>query len=175
MDQGPNFIIPEERIVMKIIFLRKEKVILDVHIAELYQTETRILKQAVRRNLKRFPEDFMFELNDQEIESVVSQNVIPSKKHLGGAKPYAFTESGVAMLSSILNSDRAIEMNIAIVRTFVLLRKMSKNHQEIMTKLEMLERKYEGKFRVIYNALNHLFEEPKPVRNPIGFKTEHEK
>lgn len=175
MSKELDQLMPDERIINKIVLLRKEKVILDVHVAELYQTETRILKQAVRRNLKRFPDDFMFELNDQEIESVVSQNVIPSKKHLGGAKPYAFTESGVAMLSSILNSDRAIEMNIAIVRTFIMLRKMSGNYQEIMTKLETMEKKYEGRFKDIYKALNHLLDEPEPTRNPIGFKTKDKK
>jgi len=181
MSESSQLVLPEEQIIKKIILLRGEKVILDVHIAELYQVETRVLKQAVRRNLKRFPSDFMFELNSEEINQVVSQNVIPSKQHLGGAKPYAFTESGVAMLSSVLKSDRAIEMNIAIVRTFIMLRKMAGNYQEIMAKLEDLEGKYEGRFKDIFKALNYLLDEskakndPKPERNPIGFKTKNKK
>ena len=97
-------IVPQERILKKIILLRNEKVILDVHIAELYGVETRALKQAVKRNLNRFPPDFMYELTENEIDFVVSQNVIPHKKYFGGASPYAFTETGVAMLSSILKS-----------------------------------------------------------------------
>ncbi len=92
--------IAEEKIIRKIVFLRQEKVILDVHLAELYKVETRALKQAVRRNMERFPEDFMFKLSDKEIKLVVSQNVIPHKKYLGGAAPFAFTESGVAMFKS---------------------------------------------------------------------------
>ena len=95
-------IVPQERILKKIILLRNEKVILDVHIAELYGVETRVLKQTVKRNLNRFPPDFMYELTENEIDFVVSQNVIPHKKYFGGASPYAFTETGVAMLSSIL-------------------------------------------------------------------------
>src|SRR6186713_1450685 len=100
----------EERIIQKIVLLREEKVILDVHLAELYGVETRALKQAVRRNIDRFPVDFMFELTEDEIKTVVSQNVIPHKKYLGGSQPFAFTETGVAMLSSVLKSHTAIEM-----------------------------------------------------------------
>lgn len=95
--------------------IRNQKVMLDFDLAELYETETRILKQAVRRNIERFPRDFMFELTESEIVLLVSQSVIPSKSKLGGAKPYAFTEQGVAMLSSVLNNEKAIEINIAIM------------------------------------------------------------
>ncbi|MEM6264767.1 MAG: ORF6N domain-containing protein [Bacteroidota bacterium] len=122
-----NSILPKEKVISKIIVLRKEKVMLDVHLAELYGVQTRVLKQAVRRNIERFPEDFMFELTPEEIEQVVSQNVIPSKSHLGGAVPFGFTEAGVAMLSSVLKSKKAIEVNVAIMRTFVKLRKMAVN------------------------------------------------
>ena len=109
MSKKENSLILHEAIIAsKIITIREEKVILDVHLAELYEVETRVLKQAVRRNRDRFPVDFMFELTDDEIEYVVSQNVIPSKRHLGGAVPFAFTENGVAMLSSVLTSKRAI-------------------------------------------------------------------
>src|SRR5882757_459273 len=115
--------IVEGKVIKKIVLLRDEKVILDVHLAELYGVETRVLKQAVRRNIDRFPKDFMFELTEKEIVAVVSQNVIPHKKYLGGARPFAFTETGVAMLSSVINSRTAIKMNIEIMRTFVALRK----------------------------------------------------
>jgi len=154
--------IPEERILMKIILVRDEKVILDVHLAELYGVETRALKQAVKRNLDRFPPDFMYELTAEEVEEVVSQNVIPHKKFFGGASPYAFTETGVAMLSSVLKSDKAVEMNILIIRTFVALRKMALNYQEIMQKLEAMELGNSKKFKEIYEALNFLLSPPNP-------------
>jgi hypothetical protein len=96
-----SVIVPEERIVKRILLIRGEKVILDIHLAELYGVETRTLKQAVKRNIKRFPDDFMYELEEDEVQLVVSQNVIPHKKYFGGAKPFAFTETGVAMLSSV--------------------------------------------------------------------------
>jgi hypothetical protein len=99
-----TLLIPQEQIISKIVVLREEKVLLDVHLAEIYGVETRTLKQAVRRNADLFPEDFMFVLTQQEIEAVVSQSVIPSKKHLGGSIPFAFTETGVAMLSSVMSS-----------------------------------------------------------------------
>jgi len=101
-----TIIIPQEQIIQKIMLLREEKVMLDVHFAEMYGVETRALKQAVRRNFDLFPDDFMFELTPEEIDIVVSQNVIPSRKHLGGSAPFAFTETGVAMLSSVLKSKR---------------------------------------------------------------------
>ena len=100
-----TIIIPQEQIIQKIMLLREEKVMLDVHFAEMYGVETRALKQAVRRNFDLFPDDFMFELTPEEIDIVVSQNVIPSRKHLGGSAPFAFTETGVAMLSSVLKAN----------------------------------------------------------------------
>ncbi|HUZ58870.1 MAG TPA: ORF6N domain-containing protein [Hanamia sp.] len=122
--------IVQETIIKKIIFIREEKVILDAHLAELYDVETRVLKQAVRRNIDRFPEDFMFELSETEIETVVSQNAIPHKKYLGGAKPFAFTETGVAMLSSVLKSQKAVEMNIVIMRTFMHCQNLLTRHKD---------------------------------------------
>ena len=112
---------------------------LDVHLAELYGIETRTLKQAVRRNIERFPRDFMFELTDNEVDILVSQNVIPSRKHFGGAIPFAFTETGVAMLSSVLKSKQAVEINIAIIRAFVMLRKMLYNYKELLKKQEEID------------------------------------
>jgi hypothetical protein len=133
--------IPKETIIAgKIVTIRDEKVILDVHLAEFYDIETRVLKQAVRRNRLRFPVDFMFELTDAETNDLVSQNVIPSKKHFGGAVPFAFTENGVAMLSGILNTKKAIEINIAIVRTFTMLRKALFLHKDILVELGSIKR-----------------------------------
>lgn len=167
-------IMPDERIIQRIFLVRDEKVMLDFHLAELYQVETRALKQAVKRNNERFPEDFMFELTTKEIDLMVSQNVIPSKKYLGGALPYAFTESGVAMLSSVLKSKRAVSVNIAIIRSFILLRKIAANYKEIMDKLNELENSYDNKFKEIYKAINYLINPPDKVRRQIGFKRKSE-
>lgn len=169
-----SVIVPEERIMQRIVLIREEKVILDLHLAELYGVETRTLKQAVRRNMERFPEDFMFELTEDEIEAVVSQSVIPHKKYLGGAKPFAFTETGVAMLSSVLKSDTAIEMNIAIMRTFISLRKLSVNYKEVMRVLEEMREQYDNQFEDIYHVLEHLINKPQQPRNMIGFKRHDE-
>ena len=149
----------EAVIASKIISLRDERVILDVHLAELYDVETRVLKQAVRRNKDRFPDDFMYELTDVEIDTVVSQNVIPAKKYLGGATPFAFTENGIAMLSSVLNNRRSIEVNIAIMRTFTLLRKMLLVHKDVLKEIDELKRTIEGQnqnIQLIFEYLNHL-------------------
>ncbi|MBW6484342.1 MAG: ORF6N domain-containing protein [Vicingaceae bacterium] len=174
-----ELIIPQERILNRIVVLRSEKVMLDVHLAELYEVETRALKQAVRRNMDLFPEDFMFELTEEEIEIVVSQNIIPTKQHLGGAKPFAFTETGVAMLSSVLKSKRAKEMNIAIMRTFVALRKLALGYAEIMGELEKIRKKVTGQDDQINLVFEYLkqFEAVKRQeleyqnREKIGFKT----
>ena len=175
-------ILHEGIIASKIVILRDEKVILDVHLAELYEVETRVLKQAVRRNISRFPSDFMYQLTVAEIEDVVSQNVIPSKRHLGGAIPFAFTESGVAMLSSVLNSKRAIDVNIAIMRTFTKLRKMLSTHKEILKKFEKVDLKlsyHDDQFMLIFEYLKQ-FEEAKQQqleqqkRKKIGYKKSEE-
>mgnify|MGYP001368904332 CR=1 FL=1 len=141
MAQENKILIPTEQIMNKIFLFREEKVMLDAHLAELYGVETRALKQAVRRNTDLFPGDFMFIINDAEIDMLVSQNVIPSKQSLGGSKPFAFTETGVAMLSSVLKSKRAKEMNIAIMRAFVTLRKMLLHHTEIRLEIEEIKKK----------------------------------
>lgn len=161
----------EKAILQKIVVLRNEKVILDVHLAELYGVETRTLKQSVRRNMERFPaDDFMFELTEDEIDVVVSQNVIPHKKYLGGAKPFAFSETGVAMLSSVLKSKTAIEMNIAIIRTFVALRKVASNYKEIMEILMEMRSQYDAQFEQVYTALEKLINPPQEPRPRIGFR-----
>lgn len=161
----------------KIMEIRGNRVLLDFHLAELYGVETRALKQAVKRNKERFPEDFMFELTDVEIESMVSQNVIPSKKVLGGAKPYAFTEQGVAMLSSVLRSPAAVNVNIAVMRAFVLMRRMVVGYEELKKRIEELEKdmdeqfgEVDSQFREIYEALTALLAKPlREERRRIGF------
>lgn len=163
-------LLPPERIVNRIFQLRGERVILDIHLAEFYGVETRVLKQAVRRNRSRFPEDFMFELSDDEVLLMVSQFVIPSKKHLGGAAPFAFTESGVAMLSSVLKSQRAVAMNIAIVRTFVALRRLAVTHKELADRIDILENRYDNRFLELYALLNQLLAPGGEERRPIGYK-----
>ena len=126
-------------IASKIIMIRNEYVILDFHLAGMYGVQTRVLKQAVKRNLERFPYDFMYELTESEVDFVVSQNVIPSRGHLGGAVPFAFNENGVAMLSGILNSKKAIEINISIIRTFTLLRKMVLMNKDLSKEIERIK------------------------------------
>jgi len=142
---------------------------LDFDLAELYGVETRALKQAVRRNLDRFPADFMFELSTPEIKNLVSQTVIPTRGKLGGATPYAFTEQGVAMLSSVLRSPRAVQVNIAIMRTFVRLREMLLSNAELARQLAALENKYDAQFKVVFDAIRELMLPPDPPRRKIGF------
>lgn len=152
-------------------WIRGEKVILDRDLAALYGVETRALKQAVRRNPERFPPDFMFELSDPELDEVVSQTVIPNRSVFGGAFPMAFTEHGVAMLSSVLRSPRAIEVNLAIMRTFVQLRRLMDSNRELARRIEDLEKKYDEQFSVIFEAIKKLVQrdaEPAPKRR-IGF------
>lgn len=135
-------------ITQKIIEIRGHKVLLDFDLAELYNTETRTLKQAVRRNLNRFPEDFMFELTEEEVKDLVSQSVIPSKSKLGGAIPFAFSEQGVAMLSSVLNNEKAIEINIAIKRSFVSLRKFALTYEELTKRVTEIEQQFAAPVRL---------------------------
>ena len=139
-----------EVIQNKIFEIRGHKVMLDFDLALLYSVETRVLKQAVRRNISRFPEDFMFILSDAELNQLVSQSVIPSKSYFGGAFPFAFTEQGIAMLSSVLNSEKAIEINISIIRAFVTITQFSLTYAELKTRIEEIE----SQFPDIYKALN---------------------
>jgi flagellar capping protein FliD len=163
-------VLKEANIASLIYFIRGEKIMLDTDLAKLYDVETRVLKQAVRRNLDRFPEDFMFELSNEEIDRMVSQNEIPSKQIFGGAKPFAFTEQGIAMLSSVLNSKIAIQVNIAILRTFVKLRQLLKDHKDLADKIERLEQKYDQQFKVIFTAIKQMLKEDSKPRPRIGFK-----
>lgn len=151
---------------------------LSMHLAELYGVETRVLNQAVKRNIHRFPEDFMFQISKSDAEQLVSQNVIPHKKYFGGSLPYAFTEQGVAMLSSVLNSEQAIKINIVIMRAFVKLRELLSTNKELAHKLSQLERKIEKhdeEIRAIFNAIRQLMTLPDKPKRRIGFKREEEK
>jgi hypothetical protein len=143
----------------KIYEVRGQKVMLDFDLAALYEVETRALKQAVRRNLERFPEDFMFELDETEVHKLVSQIVIPSKSYFGGALPFAFTEQGVAMLSGILKSRKAIQVNIAIMRAFVEFRRYALTYTELAQKITELETKFEHEFADVHEVLRWLGEE----------------
>jgi len=167
-------LIPIEIIEKKIFLIRGHKVMLSMHLAELYGVETRALNQAVKRNLHRFPDDFMFQIDEIEADQLVSQNVIPHKKHLGGFLPYAFTEQGVAMLSSVLNSEQAIKINISIMRAFVRLREMLSSNKELAAKLSLLERKIEKHdedIRAIFNAIRQLMAPPEmKKKGQIGFR-----
>ena len=170
-----ELLIPEETIIKKILVLRGEKIMLDVHLAEIYGVENRALKQAVRRNLDLFPHDFMFILSEHEIEMVVSQNVIPSKQSLGGANPFAFTETGVAMLSSVLKSKRAREINIAIMRAFIALRKMILSNTELKLEIEYIKKKvinHDKNIELVFQYLDELLEKKtiKQPRTKIGYK-----
>lgn len=160
-----------EVIQNKIFEIRGCKVMLDFDLALLYNVETRVLKQAVRRNINRFPEDFMFSLTESEINQLVSQSVIPSKSYLGGALPFAFTEQGIAMLSSVLNSEKAIEVNISIIRAFVTFRQFSLTYSELKDRISTIE----SQFPDIYKALNYLVDKDavsknNEERNKIGYK-----
>ncbi|MFZ3273593.1 MAG: ORF6N domain-containing protein, partial [Lutibacter sp.] len=154
---------------------RGQRMMLDFDLAEMYDVETRALKQAIKRNIDRFPNDFMFELNEKEIENLVSQSVIPSKSKLGGAKPFAFTEQGVAMLSSVLNSKKAIQVNIAVIRAFVVLRQHLTDYKDLKENIATLEKQMNLNFKDINQALHYLLnkdaqEISQHERKQIGFK-----
>ena len=164
-----------EHIKNSILDIRGKKVMLDMNLAKVYEVETRVLKQAVRRNIDRFPSDFMFQLTEIEMHHLVSQNVIPTLNHFGGAKPFAFTEQGVAMLSSVLKSKKAIHMNISIMRAFVMMRQWALTHQELSARLDALEKQYGQKFKDIEQVLNFLIQKDQKKtqqqqRDRIGFK-----
>jgi len=161
-------IIPIERIEQRIFLLRGQRVMLSPHLAELYGVEPRTIVQAVKRNAERFPADFMFQLTRQEVINLKSQIVISS---WGGSRtiPYAFTEQGVAMLSSVLRSRRAIQVNVEIMRSFVRLRQLLASHADLAQKLEELEKKYDAQFKIVFDAIRRLMTEPAMPRRQIGF------
>ena len=164
-----------EQVKKSILEIRGKKVMLDMDLAIIYEVETRVLKQAVRRNIDRFPDDFMFELNELEMQNLVSQFVIPTINHFGGAKPFAFTEQGIAMLSSVLKSKKAIQMNISIMRAFVMMRQFALTYQELSEQLQALEKEHNQKFDDIEQVLTYLMQKDKQqtqqiTRKQVGYK-----
>ena len=173
MSKNSNSIIPVERIYKSIYVIREHKILFDKDLAELYGVETKILTRAVRRNIKRFPQDFMFRLSSAEFKELRCQ-FGTSKQGRGGRRypPYAFTEQGVAMLSSVLRSKRAVEVNIAIMRTFVKLREILTTNTALRRKIESMERKYDEQFKHVFRILSEMvMADPKP-KTQIGYHTE---
>lgn len=173
-----NLPVPVALIERRIYLIRGQKVMLSFDLAELYQVEVRALVQAIKRNIERFPKDFMFQLNEKEYESLKSQIVTSSWGGARRSRPYAFTEQGVAMLSSVLRSKHAIEVNIAIMRAFVKLRQMLESNEELTRKFAAVIRKLSEHvkyFKVVFDELNKLTTQPTPSRRQIGFKTGEEK
>ena len=165
-------LVPVEKIEKAILLIRGQKVMLDADLAALYGVETRVLVQAVKRNIERFPDDFMLQLNKEEVDSLRSQIVTLKKGRGQHSKylPYAFTEQGVAMLSSVLRSRRAIQVNIEIMRAFIRLRQMLASHVELARKLDALEKRYDARFKQVFEAIRQLMTPPEPKRRPIGFR-----
>ena len=164
-------LIPLEIIERHIYLIRGQKVMFDFDLAALYQVPTRALNQAVRRNLARFPDDFMFQLTARELAYWKSQIVTsnPAAKMGLRKSPLVFTEHGVAMLSSVLQSDRAVQVNIAIVRTFARLRQILATHKELGERLAAMEKKYDQQFKIVFDILGQLMEPPEPAKHPTGF------
>jgi len=167
-------LIPLEVIEQRILLVRGQKVMLDADLAALYGVETKQLVRAVKRNILRFPEDFMFQLSNDEFENLRYQ--FGTSSHWGGRRypPYAFTEHGVAMLSSVLNSPRAVQVNIQIMRTFAKLREIMSQHKDLARRLDELETKYDAQFKIVFDAIRQLMAppEPEPPKKRIGFLVE---
>ena len=162
--------IPNERIISRIFLIRGRKVMIDRDLAELYEVETRILNQAVRRNINRFPPDFMFHLNQKETSIWKSQIVISTADKKGLRKnPLVFTEQGVAMLSSVLNSSRAVQVNIQIIRTFTKLRELLVTNKQLREKIESMEKKYDKKLKDVFEVLKKLLIQEEKPKHRIGF------
>jgi hypothetical protein len=165
-------LIPIERITSVILVLRRQRVLLDASLAAMYSVRTKALNQAVRRNRKRFPPDFMFQLTAAETARLRSQTVTSNSRGGRRHRPYVFTEQGVAMLSSVLHSERAIAVNIEIMRAFVQLRGIARSHADLSKKLDELERKYDRRFKSVFDAIRYLMNPPsRSTRTQIGFCT----
>ena len=171
--QKTTSLVPVERSERAILLIRGHKVMLDRDLADLYDVPAKVLNQAVKRNLRRFPDDFMFQLSKEGLQNWRSQIVTsnPAAKMGLRRRPYAFTEQGVAMLSSVLHSQRAIDVNVEIMRAFVRLRQLLATHKELARKLDSLEKKYDAQFRVVFDAIRELMAPPAPKKKPpIGFR-----
>ncbi len=178
-----KLILPDDAVINKIYLVRGKKIMLDRDLAELYGVKTFRLREQVKRNFERFPENFMFRLTEEETYHMVSQNAIPSKKHLGGHLPYVFTEHGVLMLANVLRSERAMKMSIRIIEVFIKVREMLLTHKDILLKLEKIEQKLSGhdeKILLIFEYLKHLEQTKQEEleyknRKRIGYKRPDEK
>ena len=173
-----KIILPDEVLVNKIYLVRDQKVMIDRDLAELYSVKTIRLREQVKRNQIRFPENFMFQLTEQEVEAMVSQNAIPSKQVLGGSLPYAFTEHGVLMLSNVLKSERAVQMSIRIIEVFVKLREILLLHKDVQLLVEQVEKKLikqDEKIELLFTYLSKFIENDDKPRTPIGYKIHPEK
>ena len=163
-------LLPGEVIANRIYYIRGQKVMIDRDLAELYEVDTKALNQAVKRNIERFPAEFMFELTSSERHELITNcDRFKRLKH-SSYMPYAFTEQGIAMLSSVLKSKRAIQVNIAIMKTFVKLRELISSHQDIVRKIEQLEGKYDQQFKIVFDAIKALINEPVKKVGKIGFE-----
>ena len=167
-------IIPMKRIEKMIYIVRGQRVMLDRDLADLYCVKTIRLREQVKRNNKRFPSDFMFQLTEEEVDLMVSQNAIPSRKYLGGHLPYVFSEHGALMMSSVLNTDIAINVGIMIVRAFVKMREILSTHKEIISKINEMEEIYDSQFKIVFDALRQLIEPPVKPKRRIGFLREED-
>jgi len=171
---GQVSLVSMERIERAIIVVRGEKVMLDSELAEIYGVETKALNQAVKRNAARFPADFMFQLSPKEAESLRSQ-IVTSKAGRGGRRyrPYAFTEHGALMLANVLNSERAAQTSVMVVRAFVRLRQLLASNAELARKLDALEQKYDAQFKVVFDAIRRLMSPPARPKREIGFHVKY--
>ena len=164
-------LIRSKNILSQIFYIRGVKVMLDFHLADLYEVETRVLKQQVKRNIDRFPGDFMFQLSETEWKELITNCDNLGSVKFSPATPFAFTEQGVAMLSGVLRSEKAIKVNIAIMRAFVRMRELIGQNKELKKKLDKMESKYDQQFRVVFDAIRQLIDKKNEPRNPVGFKT----
>jgi len=172
--EGKQSIIPVEKIERSILLIRGEKVMLDADLAVLYGVTTKRLNEQVKRNRNRFPEDFMFQLNEREKEEVVANCDHLKKLKFSPNLPHAFTEHGAIMLATVLNSPIAVNASVQVVRAFVRLRKMIASNKELARKIEELEKKYDSHFKVVFDAIRELMTPPEPKRRRIGFRREKE-
>lgn len=174
---GQVSLVPLERIERTIIVVRGEKVMLDSDLAEIYSVETRVLNQAVKRNSDRFPVDFMFQLTTEEAEAIRrsrSQSVTLKRGENIKYLPYAFTEHGALMLANVLNSERAAQTSVQVVRAFVKLRQMLASNAELARKLAVLEKKYDAQFKIVFDAIRALMSPPAKPKREIGFHVKHD-
>jgi len=162
-------LIPVELIEKRILLIRGQKVMLDADLAEMYGVETRALNQAVKRNLDRFPPDFMFQLSREEKREVITNCDHLSKLKFSKTLPYAFSEHGALMVASVLNTQRAVAVSVFVVRAFVQLREMIASHKDLARKFAAMEKKYDKQFRVVFDAIRQLMAEPPTKKRPIGF------